>query len=188
MDSQQYATSSASSSERVTHQLDGLVFDIRRSVRYHSKRAAFFGRVAKFCTAFSLFTGFGTAASVVASSSPIISASFGVAVAFFSAIDLAFGFNNLERLHEDLKRRFIAFERSLTLEGLDVSAQVMRMKMSERLAIEADEPTIIRTLDLVCYNEQIHAQGFGKCAKLSLFRKMTCQFDLPFLTPRFEDE
>ena len=185
MVSEQYSSATTTAQEEIDHDFDCLLFDVRRSVRYHSKRAAFFGRTAKWCKSISLFAGFGTAASIIAENSKVLSSVLGVFVAVVSAFDLSFGLSDCERLHEDLKRRFIDFEKDLTLLGGDASTKSLSEMRSRRLAIEADEPTIVRTLDLICYNEQVKAQGSEMLAKLSWVRHLFCQIDLPFLSAEF---
>jgi hypothetical protein len=160
---------------------DCLLSDVCRSIRYHSKRAAFFGYIVRFTKAFSLFTGFGTITALIGESY-VLSIVCGAFVALVSALDLACGFSDREKLHDDLKRRFIHLEKDLVLGESKATEEWIKLKTSDRLMIEVDEPPVIKTLDIICHNEQAIAQGNRKDVyHLNWLRKLFKQFDLPLL-------
>lgn len=134
-----------------------LLFDVRRSVRYHMRR----------CRFFDLFHSFTNAIGVIAGSSAVFSALqnhsqaavFSAAlVAVASAIDLVVGTGTMARLHNDLAKKFIQLEKEITLGG-EPTEDNLRKFTCCRLEIEAEEPPILRTLDRLCYNEMLRAEG-----------------------------
>jgi hypothetical protein len=169
--------------EKVRGEYGSLLFSVRRSIRYHSRRSAFFGSVSRWGKTLSLFSGMGVVASVLKSGGTMTLVT-AVLVGLFSAMDLAFGFSDKERLHDELKRRWIALEREIVLGESSLSEQWMKLKISERLEIETDEPPVVDTLNMLCHDEQVTAQGYGRLSNLTAFRKFFCQVDLPFLNPK----
>lgn len=99
--------------EDIQKQIRGILFSVRRSVRYHNKRRLFFDRVHKCFRLLSVLTGAATIASVLAKAGPIWTVPFAVAVAFFSVIDLVVGTTQAARLHNDLSKRFFDLEKSI---------------------------------------------------------------------------
>lgn len=138
-----------------------LLFDVRRSVRYHNRRRQFFDRFSKLSDTFALLSGSATIITVVSTLSttkaPIY---FAAATAIASAINLVFGTKSNARLHHDLARQFISLEKRLI--SPDLTPAILATIESDRLSIEAEEPPVLRVLDLICHNELIKAMGYGK--------------------------
>jgi len=165
--------------EAIAENWDGLLFDIRRSIRYHSKRANFFGFLNKVVVATSIIFG-STVVALVMSQCKIITIASGAIITIFSTISLVWGYSQKEQLHSELKIRFIDLEKSITkCENPDEKS--LKENISERLSIETSEPKIVRTLNAVCYNEQAIAQGYEQQVKLNWLRRLLYQIDLPFL-------
>ena len=139
----------------------GLLFDVRRSVRYHNRRRQFFDRFSKLSDTFALLSGSGTIITVVStlstSNAPIY---FAAATAIASAVNLVFGTKNNARLHHDLARQFIALEKRLI--DPELTPAMLALVEADRLSIEAEEPPALRVLDLLCHNELVKAMGYGK--------------------------
>ena len=135
----------------------------RRSVRYHLRRVRFFDAWNRRIAVATLFSGTAVAATLIASAPVWIGIAFGGTVAALQAIDLLAGTAAKARLHSDLARSFIGLERELTL--ADTNAPVAPF-IARRLDIEADEPPVLRWLDLLCHNEMSRSE-FG--AKASLY-------------------
>jgi hypothetical protein len=185
MGSDQHCAAAAAAKEEELIEWDELLWAIRRSVRYHSRRADFFGSSVKLLAAISMFAGFGTMASVIGDSKTL-SMAFGIAVALFSSVSLAFGFAFKEQSHIDLKRKFADLEKSMV--GTEYpDRKTLSEKTAERLTIEADEPSVVRTLDIICHNELVRAQGSGRLARIGWLRSLFCQIDLPWLKPELEE-
>ena len=145
--------------ERLAEEYRMLLFGVRRSVRYHQRRRAFherlhgrllFGIVASGVVAMaSLSYGAGSGAATVAAAAMMLLPLFAsVAGSMRKAI-----------LHLELGRRFIALERDLILLS-DVSEAELARATRNRLAIESDEPPVLRVLDTLCHNELLRAMGY----------------------------
>jgi hypothetical protein len=132
---------------------DELLFNVRRSVRYHDRRTAFFEflhRLTNFLTI--LLAGAVLSELLGSPSRPILQALAGI-VALLSAADLVIGFARGADTHRSLKRRFIQ------LENLLHTGETTKKLQQERLSIEAEETPIYRVLDVLCHNELCTAMG-----------------------------
>ena len=137
-----------------------LLFGVRRSVRYHMRRRRFF---EFWHTAVLVLAAMSGSVTIVAFGSQV-TAGWPIWVkllppAFITMAvmtDALCGFAKKAYLHGDLARRFIGLEQRFATGSskLDV-AKLTR----ERLAIEMDEPPILRVLDTLCRNELARAMG-----------------------------
>lgn len=160
-----------------------LLFGVRRSVRYHSRRRAFFDNLQAFTNSMSVI--FGSAAfftllsratnhNVIGVDLPMVASA---AVAVFSGVNLITRSWVKARLHEDLGKRFLALERKMVEVGDERATNAdLKRFVSERLSIEADEPPILQVLDLLCHNELIRAQGYGDEVDIAWLRRRCAQF------------
>ena len=143
----------------------GLLFGVRRSVRYHDKRESFFLILGNTAHYISFLSGFAAAliiAGVLWSQwDPWIKALVPLVGAMFSGVTLVFRAGARASLHKTLKQRFIALERKLIDCQEDQTKRLNRLHR-ERLAIEAEEPPILRVLDTSCHNELIHSMDLDK--------------------------
>lgn len=147
-----------------------LLFDVRRSVRYHDRRRAFFEkmhRVTNVLTVlmagsvlFELGRGGDTSWWLKALS---------VAAALLAASDMVVGYASKADLHATLKRRFGDLE--IAIVGGSNDEQALRQCLMERLRIEQDEPPVYRALDSLCHNEQVIAEGIDDPAQLNRLRR-----------------
>jgi len=134
----------------------GLQFDVRRSVRYHQRRRRFFDGLDTLSNTLSVVFGSVTVYGVLAVSSSSLALVAAGLVTVVSTVNLTVGSARKAWLHADLARRFVDLERQLLAEP---SEQALRQAQAVRLAIEADEPPVLRVLDSLCHNEVLHAQG-----------------------------
>jgi hypothetical protein len=133
---------------------DDLLSGVRRSVLYHRHRQRHFENLNRWKTALTLLSGsvaMGTLMGRVDESKtlPLIASAF---VTIVSTAELVIGTATKARLHADLARRFIELERTMTLID-SPTLHDLRKYTAERLLIEADEPPILRMLDVLCHNE-----------------------------------
>jgi hypothetical protein len=134
-----------------------LLFGVRRSVRYHDRRSAHFDWLHRITNLVTIFLS-GIVLLEIAGDCPLIWVKIlGGAGAILGATDLVVGFSRCANAHRDFKRRFIELEIELSVAGADVDK--IRQK---RLAIEAEEPTPYRALDLLCHNELCRAMGYNR--------------------------
>lgn len=136
----------------------GLLFDVRRSVRYHDRRRGFFDRLHRLTNLLTILmagsvlydlgkTG-ETAGWLV-----VLSA----AAALLAALDMVVGYSAWARRHHDLKTRFCALEIDMLSGGL--APATWQAYAVRRLQIERDEPPVFRALDLLCRDELLIAEG-----------------------------
>ena len=151
-----------------TKKLRDLLFNVRRSVRYHDKRRHHFERVHNFVTFVAFLLGTGTvAASVEAFNTPIwVRLAPSVIASTLLGVALVYRVSAKAALHNDLKRRFIVLEQRIEdLRASSNEGQNMVELIKEKLSIEADEPPIKRILDVICHNELVRAMGFKPIEK-----------------------
>ena len=146
----------------------GLLFGVRRSIRYHLRRRSFFDRLSRFSTFLTALAGTATVVSVLGKAGYGWIIALSVAVAVFSVIDLVVGSAQSARLHHDLARRFIDLEKDMVLMKYPTMEQIDNMT-GRRLDIEADEPPPLKVLDCICHNELMRAMGYAE-AKFSRIR------------------
>lgn len=145
-----------------TTNLHPLLFGIRRSARYHNRRRRFFDNMHRLKTALSLLAGSAAMVAIMATTkNDNIALAASAIVTFVSTIDLVVGSTTRARLHADLARRFIDLERAITLAKDQNEADIQEWT-AQRLLIEADEPPILRVLDILCQNELLLAMGYER--------------------------
>lgn len=157
-------------------QKDDEEFAIRRSVRYHVRRRAFFETchaAVMFCiillssgSLVAVFTDVGKAEWCIYT---------GLALTVLGTIDLVIGFSRRAKDHEVLNKQF----HSLLIEMQMEKPSVERLQQwkRKRLNIEAEEPPIYRALDVSCHNEEVMAMGVPKEQfKLSRCQKLFMHF------------
>jgi hypothetical protein len=137
-----------------------LLFDVRRSIRYHDRRKSFFELIHRISAGLTVLLAgsvlFEMARPGETALWMILLASV---AALLSAWDIVIGYASRANLHHDLKKRFIKLEIDI-LSG-DSSDSAWSKHQVERLRIEQDEPPIFRALDLLCRNEVLKAEGFS---------------------------
>jgi len=139
-----------------------LEWRIRRSIRYHARREAFFARLESSSLALNALLGSATLASFsqVVAFPPFfglpLGAAFGAAVAVVSAVDLAIGFGARARRYAELRRRF--YDAEVMLLG-EQDEERYAAAMAHVLRTEGDEPPMMYALDVLCHNELMVASG-----------------------------
>jgi hypothetical protein len=137
--------------------LYGLLFSIRRSIRYHDRRRAFFERMHRVTGALTILLAGSVIFEAAGESSPFWLQLIGVGAAVLAAFDMVVGYAKHASQHEDLKCRFIDLERDMLSCDSD-TCQIGKFQAT-RLEIERDEPPVYRALDLLCHNELMAAEG-----------------------------
>ena len=138
---------------------EGLLFDIRRSVRYHNRRRAFFDRLDQTTNVLSLVFGSAAIYGVLSHANANWAVLSAAVVTIFSAVNLVVGSSQRARAHFDFARQYFELERKMIM-VLDVSETVLRDITAERLSVEKNEPPVLKVLDCICYNEQLRAMDY----------------------------
>ncbi len=134
-----------------------LLFGVRRSIRYHSRRQAFYESVDRW-TNFALLL-LGSGATVLAFQGRqtwILAVGFGVT--FVSSLKLVYAFGAKAGQHAQFVKDFTRLEERLVADGSDETVTAVTQ---ERLQLEASEPPVMRVLDALCHNELLVAMGYS---------------------------
>ncbi len=143
---------------------DHLLFDVRRSVRYHARRRSHFE------TGHKLILFIATVLSSVTAA--IFAGIFGenwepwlkwfpaALVSALTAFSLVFGLIGRAWQHADLTRQFIDLEREMEARKKEPQEDLVKEITDRRLQIEATEPPVLRVMDAICYNELLCAMGY----------------------------
>jgi hypothetical protein len=153
-----------------------LLFGVRRSIRYHNRRREFFETLNTSITALSLIASSATVYGVLQAQNLAMIA--GATVTVLTAINLVIGSAKRAGLHHDLSRRFLALEKKML--GSPTPENLADWTI-ERLDIEADEPPVLRVLDLICHNELARAMGYEQkyFVKIAWYQRFFAQlFDV----------
>jgi hypothetical protein len=155
----------------------GLLFGVRRSIRYHLRRRKFFDNIHKASIFLSALSGTATIAAVLAKAGPTLTITFAALVAISSIIDLVVGTAQAARLHDDLARRFFDLEKAI-ISTKEITEENLTNFISQRLDIEADEPTPLKVLDSICHNELLRAMGYDRSEFLNIrwYQRISAQF------------
>lgn len=158
------------------------LFGVRRSVRYHNRRRAFFDTLQNAGNAFSVIIGSAAMAALgtdvaqvgqlpewLAKLLPQLAA---VLLTIISVINLVARSSAKARLHEDLAKRFLRLERMMAQP--EPRYQELPQLIAERIEIEMDEPPVKRVLDAICHNELVRAMDLdpGERVKISGFQRL----------------
>ena len=142
---------------------DDLMWDVRRSVRYHSRRREFFSFWHTLVSVSVVMVGSATIAAfgvALGESLPLWIKLLPLgAVTLFCALDVVIGFADRAALHADLMRQFIRIEQRLERIRHDLGEEELVNLRNDVLRIEADEPPVLRVLNTLCHNELARAMG-----------------------------
>ena len=172
-----------SAQDDLPHRHNDLLFGVRRSVRYHNRRRAFFDSLGKTATIFSAVAGSATVISLLAAAlSTKWSIAFAASVAVLSAINLVLNPAQSARVHHDLAKSFLTLEKDILATSPDtVTAEKLYVLTARRLDIEAEEPPPLRVLNCICHNEMVRAMGLDRSeeVKIKWFQRLAAPlFDL----------
>jgi len=155
---------------------DALLWSVQLSVRYHNHRRGFYDFVYNSGSFITVFFSSATIYFVLNSLPSFIIVITSSVVSFFSAVSLVLTITKKARDHFDFARQFITLERKIIkLENDDEGLKECR---DMRLAIETDEPPVLRVLWLYCYNEMmiLRKTEEGNILKFKWFHPFTKHF------------
>lgn len=135
---------------------DRLNFGVEKSIRYHQRRQAHYGRLQKLI-AFGIIVS-GSAAFVQISTHPEW---FGLVAAALGALDFVVGFSLKAREHAVLHKRFADLAGEMRSAPNPSEEQVRRWEL-RRLDIETEEPQVHYALEAWCDNEVSRAWGWDQ--------------------------
>jgi len=137
-----------------------LLFGIRRSVRYHSRRRQFYEAWNTLTSAVSVLFGSTAIAATFGMVSEehriLVTAVAAALVTLVSTLDLVVGTVRKAQLHADLGRRFSELE---CVAAEDSTYERLSECRKGRVMIEADEPPQLRVVSVLTHNELCRAIG-----------------------------
>jgi hypothetical protein len=156
-----------------------LLFAVRRSIRYHMRRQAFFEIWQRLTSGVGVVFGSAALGALLTQlgkdfpSLPIYAAAI---VTLATGLDLVVGTARMAWTHAALRKRFIDLEKKL-LGSDQLSEAEYALLFRERLDIEADEPPVLRALDTICHNDLVQALGMNDHqVSLPWYKLLTAQF------------
>lgn len=152
-----------------------LLFDVRRSIRYHDRRRAFFERLHQLTGGLTVLLAGSVLFDLArpGDTPPWLSA-LAATSAVLAAWDMVIGYASKVVAHRELRQRFGRLEMDILSGGSD--AETWNNHRRTRLSIEQDEPPIYRALDALCHNELLRAEGVrdeAHKAKVNGWQKLT---------------
>lgn len=157
-----------------------LYFSIKRSIRYHDRRKAYFTTLHQLTGGLTvLLSGSVIFDLAKTGENPWWMNTIAVISALLAAWDVIIGYSSKITLHHDLKRRFSELEMKIINEKTETD--IWGTLENDRALIERDEPPIYRALDVLCHNELLVAEGHGAPGKaegwheVCWFQRMTSQ-------------
>jgi hypothetical protein len=146
---------------QLSHEHYGLLFDVRRSIRYHDRRRAFYERLHHVTSLLTILMA-GSVLFDLAKSGETATWLIWVSTvaALLAAIDMVIGYAQRASLHSSLRERFANLEIEIISGPND--GDCWRNYQKQRLLIEKDEPAIYQVLDGLCRNELLIAEGYSK--------------------------
>ena len=155
-----------------------LLFGIRRSVRYHTRRRLFFGRLHETIKLIllSLFSIFVTAA-LIGQDGKWLGIFAGMAFVFVLSVGYIVRPIKNTRNHTSLSKRFIELEKLVVVKPHPSPEEITQWTV-HRLDIETSEPPILRVLDSLCHNDMLRSMGYpaSDYLKISWYQRMLAQF------------
>jgi hypothetical protein len=137
-------------------ELDGLICDIDKSMRYNKRRQAHFERWHRWSMLGIIVMGSAAAAKFKGAEFYL-----SLAAAVIGAVDLVYSPSIRAAEHAALHRRFLELLSTIRVTG-NPSPEQIRSWQAERLKIEADEPPTFWALEADGWNETQRALGRNK--------------------------
>lgn len=133
-------------------------FRVHVSMRYHQARRAWWTNLNRFSTAAAALAGSAALIAVFGANYKETWAYVSATSGALAALNAALGFSDRAREHADLYRSFSAVAaRMAAAEYADDATG--RGFEAEVLQLEASEPPIIHTLNVICHNQECEARG-----------------------------
>lgn len=135
------------------------LFSVRRSIRYHQRRRAFYDRLDQLSNMLSLIFGSAAIYGVLEDNAKNVALLASATVTVVSSINLVVGSAQRGRAHADLMRKYVELEKRML--GHETEERLLEIDAG-RLSIEAEEPPVMHVLNAICHNETMRAMGYKK--------------------------
>lgn len=162
------------------HVLD---YDSAVAMRYHGYRRAFCENASKLGTGLSLILGTAGFAAL-ATQRPEMAAVAAGLVAAVNALNLACGTADAGRRHSEIFRRWGDLRADLADTGPEDERALRRLEV-KRAKIDAESPTQLEALSILCENEEKELRREGPIYRVPRLNRVLANFiDLPGWQPR----
>lgn len=172
-----------SKQDEFSESLSNLIFAVRRSIRYHNRRFRFIDIINKAIKIFTCLAAVGTITTLLSSQvGPVGVMSFAALAALLSFFDVVVNTGSYVRLHSELAYKFAYLEIEI-LEKNPKNKAELKTLITKRLELEAEEPPILRNLDVICHNELSKSMGYSSDEEAQLGRCQVLFADIIDLWP-----
>ncbi|QZP29696.1 hypothetical protein K5H97_26015 [Pseudomonas mosselii] len=153
---------------------DDMLFGVRRSIRYHQRRRAFFDRLDQSSNMLSVFFGSTAIYGILKDDYQALALGASALVTALASINLVVGSALRARAHSDFVRQYIDLEKRMLGQP---DEQTLKQVTEGRLSIEAQEPPVLHVLNAICHNEMMRAMGHDKkdFAKIGPLQRLFAQ-------------
>lgn len=135
------------------------LFGIRRSIRYHLRRRAFFERLDQLSNMCSVIFGSTAIYGILDTNAKALALTSSAIVTALASINLVIGSAQRARAHSDFVRQYVELEKRMLQPATEKSLLAIG---EDRLAIEAGEPPVLHVLNSICHNELMRSMGYKK--------------------------
>ena len=136
-----------------------MLFNVRRSRRYHLWRVKFYQRFNTLRILVFLITSSASFALIVTTSGweYLLPWTSGIAT-FMALLEVSVKMTAREGLHRDLAKSFVYLEKDILTAPTDMDDKAWQRLEAHYLELEAEEPPVINVLNDLCYNEEVRAR------------------------------
>lgn len=155
-----------------------LLFGVRRSVRYHMRRRAFYADWNEWTNIAAAVLAVSAGSAIIADVDVDLWLSSGLAflAGLLSIVNAMVGTARRAELHGELARRFIYLEQEFA-HGRSLDDDAFEAAMRKRLEIEASEPPVLRLLDAMCHYELKRSIGHPPDdVRIPFFRRLVANW------------
>ncbi|WP_085725772.1 hypothetical protein [Pseudomonas sp. R37(2017)] len=151
------------------------LFGIRRSIRYHLRRRAFFERLDQLSNMFSVIFGSTAVYGILDTNAKVLALASSAVVTVLASINLVVGSAQRARAHSDFVRQYVELEKRMLVPPTE---DCLLAIMTDRLSIEAGEPPVLHVLNSICHNELMRSMGYKKeeLVKIGLAQRLLAHF------------
>ena len=135
----------------------GLLFDIRRSRRYHLARIVFFRRFHRI-RLLTIAIGASSTFVVVVQENSDLTFWFSLFTALIGILEGIIQFETRMNQHQELSRRYATLEAAIVRLGERIKSAELDEFQGAYLEIEIDEPPPNQTLSELCHNQEVLAR------------------------------
>lgn len=167
--------------EEVADGMYELLFAVRKSRRYHMHFQFSYVRWNAVATFLTTISGFATVAAAFGRPDDWVVKALAASTALFAAFGFSLRPISRALQHKELGQDFAALEIEVRRAGEDTDEKTYHGLVARRLEIEMKEPPPVKSLNLLCHNEEVAAGPYDKAWKtpVSRFQRLlACAFGL----------